>query len=62
MYDQARCRQQAERCREEASLLGDPASAEIWLKIAERYEALAGRLPSQSDSEERNVTRRPARF
>lgn len=57
MYDQARCRQQAERCREEASLLGDPAAAEVWLKFAARYEALAGRLPSEPASEGLSVTR-----
>jgi hypothetical protein len=57
MYGPARCRQQAERCREEASLLGDPAAAEIWLKFAARYEALAERLAAESESEGMIVTR-----
>ncbi|TMJ05190.1 MAG: hypothetical protein E6G97_03475 [Alphaproteobacteria bacterium] len=63
MYDPARCRQQAERCREEASLLADPAAAQVWLTFAARYEALADRLPAEPESAGLIVTRdRPTSF
>jgi hypothetical protein len=41
MIEDSRYRAQARMCREQASQLGDPQAAEVWLKLAAEYDKLA---------------------